>query len=271
MGTMPKSESGPSRAGAVSPSLITNQTLLSLYAGLLKRRAIEEQARSLGAGRPAQRSFAAAIEGVAMSLLPDDTIISAGHPALPQCCSRAALDDPARLLRRPQKNEPSAAAMGTAALLAVGAAMAHKAAGNPQVVVAFLAGRGAEPGAWRKAMQAAGAHKLPVLFVRTGSRYVVNQRRLDQAYGFPHMVVDGSDVVAIYRVACESLAHARKGNGPTLIECRIEPSADAVLTMERYLTGKNLLRKGLRSKILSGVRRELRAARRAVRKTPAAG
>ena len=271
MGTMPKSESSPFTAGAASPSLITGQTLLSLYAGLLKRRTIEQQARSLGAGQPAQRNFEAALEGVAMSLLPDDTIISTGHPALPQCCSRAVLDDPARLLRQPRAKEPSAPAMGMAALLAAGAAMAHKASGNQRVAAAFLAGRAAEPGAWRKAMRAAGAQKLPVLFVCTGSRYVVNQRRLDQAYGFPHMVVDGSDVVAIYRVACESVAHARKGNGPTLIECRIEPSADAVLAMERYLTGKDLLRKGLRSQILSGVRRELQAARRAARKTPAAG
>ncbi len=41
-----------------------------------------------------------------------------------------------------------------------------------------------------------------------------------QAYGFPGITVDGNDVVAVYRVASEAIARARKGAGPTLIECK---------------------------------------------------
>ena len=41
-------------------------------------------------------------------------------------------------------------------------------------------------------------------------------------YGFPGIIVDGSDVVAVWRVAQESIHRARNGAGPTLIDCRME-------------------------------------------------
>ena len=37
---------------------------------------------------------------------------------------------------------------------------------------------------------------------------------------FPTITVDACDVVAVYRVASESIAHARQGFGPTLIDCQ---------------------------------------------------
>ena len=41
-----------------------------------------------------------------------------------------------------------------------------------------------------------------------------------EAYGLPGVELDGNDVVAIYRAAGEAVARARRGAGPTLIECR---------------------------------------------------
>ena len=38
------------------------------------------------------------------------------------------------------------------------------------------------------------------------------------AYGFPGVVVDGTDVVAVYRAAQEAIERARGGGGPTLLE-----------------------------------------------------
>jgi 2-oxoisovalerate dehydrogenase E1 component len=40
------------------------------------------------------------------------------------------------------------------------------------------------------------------------------------AYGMPGITVDGNDVLEIYRVAAEAIARAKKGGGPTLIECK---------------------------------------------------
>jgi pyruvate dehydrogenase E1 component alpha subunit len=40
------------------------------------------------------------------------------------------------------------------------------------------------------------------------------------AFGMPGIVVDGNDVIAVYEVAAEAIKQARKGQGPTLIECK---------------------------------------------------
>jgi pyruvate dehydrogenase E1 component alpha subunit len=39
------------------------------------------------------------------------------------------------------------------------------------------------------------------------------------AYGIPGITVDGNDVMAVYEVVSEAVARARKGDGPSLIEC----------------------------------------------------
>ena len=41
-----------------------------------------------------------------------------------------------------------------------------------------------------------------------------------QAYGFEGVVVDGTDVLAVYREAKRAVEKAREGGGPTLIECQ---------------------------------------------------
>lgn len=266
MGKMQKPESAAAATGPRSPSLITDQKLMLLYAGLLKRRMIEKRAQSQTnkrkspLDRDARARLEAVITGVAMSLLPDDTVVSGGHLALPDWCNRASMDQRTMPLQAKKATTRPAPALGTTALLAAGAAMAHKAHANGRVVAAFLRGRIAPSGAWREAMSAAGFYKLPVLFVRYGSRETASWRRLEAAFGFPHMVVDGSDVVAIYRVACEATAHARKGNGPTLIECRMHPSSHPIRTMEKYLEDKGLMRKDLKAEIVSRIRKEMDAA-----------
>ena len=40
------------------------------------------------------------------------------------------------------------------------------------------------------------------------------------AYGIPGVQVDGMDVLAVYEAAGESIARARRGEGPTLLECK---------------------------------------------------
>ena len=45
---------------------------------------------------------------------------------------------------------------------------------------------------------------------------------LAKDYGFPSILVDGNDVVAVWRAAQESIHRARNGAGPTLIECQTE-------------------------------------------------
>ena len=78
-------------------------------------------------------------------------------------------------------------------------------------------------------MNLAGTRRLPVVFVidNNGFAYstpahleygVAHLAERAAAYGFPGRVVDGTDVVAVYRAAQEAIERARDGGGPTLLE-----------------------------------------------------
>ncbi|HRV97913.1 MAG TPA: thiamine pyrophosphate-dependent enzyme, partial [Aminobacteriaceae bacterium] len=40
------------------------------------------------------------------------------------------------------------------------------------------------------------------------------------AYGVPGVSVDGNDVIAVYEAASEAVARARRGDGPSIVECK---------------------------------------------------
>src|SRR5919108_1165604 len=52
-----------------------------------------------------------------------------------------------------------------------------------------------------------------------GSLQEVKEAGLDAGYGFDGVVVDGTDVLEVYREAKRAIEKAREGGGPTLIEC----------------------------------------------------
>src|SRR5919199_1379976 len=96
-------------------------------------------------------------------------------------------------------------------------------------------------GAWHEAMNFAGIHQLPVVFVCENNQYAisVHQRRevpvpdvaaKAAGYGMPGVVVDGNDIFAVYQAARDAMDRARSGGGPTLLECktyRLRPHSNA--------------------------------------------
>jgi len=73
--------------------------------------------------------------------------------------------------------------------------------------------------------------RLPVLFVCENNLYAMGTRISNvtaieniadraSAYGMPGVIVDGNDVIEVYRAAKEAVDRARNGGGPTLIECK---------------------------------------------------
>ena len=77
----------------------------------------------------------------------------------------------------------------------------------------------------------AALYKLPCLFVceNNGFGEYTSQKRhqairdvADRAagYGMPGVIVDGMDVIAVYEAAGEAVDRARRGEGPTLLECK---------------------------------------------------
>ncbi|MDR7555945.1 MAG: thiamine pyrophosphate-dependent dehydrogenase E1 component subunit alpha [Armatimonadota bacterium] len=123
--------------------------------------------------------------------------------------------------------------VGTQYLHAVGIAYAAKLRKTGEVCVTSVGEGGTSQGDWHEAMNFAGIHKLPVVFMVENNRYAISvPQRLQMAvddvavraagYGFPGVVVDGSDVLACYEAGREAVRRARAGEGPTLIEAKVE-------------------------------------------------
>jgi pyruvate dehydrogenase E1 component alpha subunit len=84
-------------------------------------------------------------------------------------------------------------------------------------------------GQWHEAMNFAGVHRLPVVFVLENNQFAystpndlefaVDPVRRAEGYGFPGRTVDGNDVEAVFEAASVAAERARRGAGPTLIEC----------------------------------------------------
>ena len=115
--------------------------------------------------------------------------------------------------------------------VAVGAALTFKMRGLPHVAVCYF-GEGAScRGDFHEALNFAGVHRLPVIFVCENNHYAYStplnlQMAVDNVadramgYGFAGKVCSGNDVLAVWHTTREALYRARTGAGPTLVECK---------------------------------------------------
>jgi 2-oxoisovalerate dehydrogenase E1 component alpha subunit len=121
--------------------------------------------------------------------------------------------------------------VATQLLHAAGIALASKQRKEDAVTAAYFGEGGASQGDTHEAMNFAGIHQLPVLFICENNGYAISvpqarqmaiQNLADRAsgYGFPGIVVDGNDVLACYEVTRQAVERARRGEGPTLIEAK---------------------------------------------------
>lgn len=115
--------------------------------------------------------------------------------------------------------------------LASGAALACQYLGNDNVAVCFFGDGASNQGTTHEAMNLATCWKLPVVFVNENNMYGISSCTLnsmcvpdvaDRAAGYdmPGVVVDGNDVIAVYEATAEAVSRARRGKGPSLIECK---------------------------------------------------
>jgi TPP-dependent pyruvate/acetoin dehydrogenase alpha subunit len=112
-----------------------------------------------------------------------------------------------------------------------GAGLAAQMDGNGAVAVCFFGDGASNAGPFHESINIAAQWKLPVIYVCENNLWAVNVPSsyslavpdvADRAkgYGIPGRIVDGNDVLAVYEAGQEAIAHARAGNGPTLIECK---------------------------------------------------
>jgi len=115
------------------------------------------------------------------------------------------------------------------AQVAAGMALSFKMRSEPRVAMTFFGEGSTANGQWHEAMNFAGIHRLPVVFVLennqfaystpTDLEFAVDPIQRAKSYGFPGVSVDGNDVEAVFEVSRVAVDRARSGDGPTLIEC----------------------------------------------------
>jgi 2-oxoisovalerate dehydrogenase E1 component alpha subunit len=122
--------------------------------------------------------------------------------------------------------------VATQILHAAGIALAAKIRGTDQVAITFMGEGSSNQGDVHEGLNFVGIHRLPMILVVENNGYAISvpaARELaiadvaDRAagYGIPGVVVDGTDVLACYRVAREAVARARRGEGGTFIEAKV--------------------------------------------------
>jgi 2-oxoisovalerate dehydrogenase E1 component alpha subunit len=119
--------------------------------------------------------------------------------------------------------------VGTQVLHAVGIAMGAWVRGDDVVAITSFGEGTSNQGEVHEAMNFAGVHKLPVIFVCENNGYAISVPLAQQVgglsvaaraqgYGFPGVTVDGGDPLACYAAAKDAHDRAVRGEGPTLIE-----------------------------------------------------
>jgi len=125
---------------------------------------------------------------------------------------------------------PVCVPVGTQIPHGVGAAMGVKYKKDKKAVIAYFGDGGTSEGDFHEGMNMAGVFKLPVIFICQNNHWAISVPREKQtasktfaqkafAYGFEGVQVDGNDIFAVYKSTKEAVDKAKKGDGPTFIEC----------------------------------------------------
>ncbi len=121
--------------------------------------------------------------------------------------------------------------VGAGIPIAGGAALSAKMRGTDQVVICFFGDGATDTTRFHEGINMASHWKLPVVYVIENNLWALTTRTSDVrnitnisdravAYGIPGVAVDGNDVLAVYEVVGKAIARARKGEGPSLVECK---------------------------------------------------
>ncbi|WP_166260507.1 pyruvate dehydrogenase (acetyl-transferring) E1 component subunit alpha [Marinobacter salicampi] len=158
---------------------------------------------------------------------------------------------------------------------AVGIAYAMKIRREKKVTMVYFGDGATSEGDFHESLNMAQVFNTPTVFLCQNNHWAISVPREQQtasstlaqkalAYGMPGIQVDGNDLLAVYAATQEAVERARKGEGPTLIECvtyRLsvhttadDPSKyrsddevetwmerDPIIRMQQYLKDKKLL------------------------------
>ncbi len=115
--------------------------------------------------------------------------------------------------------------------IGTGAALSAQMRGTDQVTAIFFGDGATNQGTFHESLNLAAVWKLPAVYICENNGYAMSTPVQDAcavenlcdravAYGIPGLQIDGMDVVAVYGAARDAIERARRGDGPTLIECK---------------------------------------------------
>jgi len=121
--------------------------------------------------------------------------------------------------------------VGAGIPIATGSALASKIKGTDEVTLAFFGDGASNEGVFHEALNMASAWKLPCIYLCENNKYGVSvcidricnvEDIADRAKGYniPGVVVEGNDAFAVFEAVKAAATRARKGEGPSLIECK---------------------------------------------------
>ena len=121
--------------------------------------------------------------------------------------------------------------VGAGMPIAAGVGLAVKMQKTGQVCVCFFGDNASNGGSFHEAHNVSSLWKLPVVFVCENNLYGISVSVKKstsvgdiavraQGYNMPGVVVDGMDVLSVYGAAKEAVGRARRGEGPSLLECK---------------------------------------------------
>ena len=118
--------------------------------------------------------------------------------------------------------------LGDSIPVAAGIAMGARMRGRDLVAMAWIGDGATSTGAFHEGLNFAAVQRTPLVVVAEDNKYAYSTpitkqmaiRRIDEraaAYGIPHEMVDGNDILAVYDVARRMVDRARTGEGASLI------------------------------------------------------
>jgi len=112
-----------------------------------------------------------------------------------------------------------------------GVAMGARFLGQKRVAMTWIGDGGSSTGAFHEGLNFAAVQRAPLVLVLENNQWAYSTPVARQvplrdladrarAYGVPGAIVDGNDVLAVYRAAKQAVDQARAGHGPVLIEAK---------------------------------------------------
>lgn len=235
--------------------MIEKERLLWIYEKMLIIRNFEEKALTLFESNYLRGSVhlytgQEAIAATVCSLLRDEDYITSTHRGHGHCLAKGA--EPGKAMAElmgkatgyckgrggsmhiadlEKGNLGANAIVGAGIPIAVGGALAAKLKGTDNVAVSFFGDGASNQGTFHEGLNLASVWKLPAVFVCENNGFGISVPVKEStsvkdisvraaSYDIPGYTVDGNDVFAINEVAEHAIERARKGEGPTLIECK---------------------------------------------------